>query len=138
MTGMIKTLSVLVVDDNATNLKVLETQLRNWRMNCTVASSAREALTAMDARSFDLALLDYQMPDIDGVSLAHEIRKTSRMPIILLSSSGELVRGADAMLFQAQILKPIKQSLLFATILRVTGAKKAGRAGLRADEQKFR
>ena len=123
-TGMIKTLSVLVVDDNATNRKVLDTQLRTWRMLCTVASTAREALDAMQTRSFDLALLDYQMPDLDGVSLAQEMRKVSAMPIVLLSSSGELIRGADATLFQAQILKPIKQSLLFSTIMRVTGAKK--------------
>ncbi len=124
VTGLVKTLSVLIVDDNATNRKVLETQLGAWRMQATPASTAREALERLRERAYDVVLLDYQMPDLDGVSLAREIRRTHTVPLILLSSSGETIRGADAKLFQAQILKPIKHSLLFASILRLTGAKK--------------
>jgi len=123
-TGLIRTLSVLVVDDNATNRKVLETQLRSWRMLSTSASTAREALEQLAERTYDIVLLDYQLPDLDGVSLARQIRTISPAPLILLSSSGEMLRGAEASLFQAQIFKPIKHSLLFATILRLTGAKK--------------
>ncbi len=134
-TGTVKTLSVLIVDDSATNRKVLEIQLRNWRMLSASASTAREALERMRNGTFDIVLLDHQMPDVDGVTLAREIRKLSAAPLILLSSSGEMVRGADAGLFQAQILKPIKQSLLFATMLRVSGAKQP-RAATTAVAQK--
>jgi CheY-like chemotaxis protein len=124
-TGLIKPIWVLIVDDNANHRKALEAQLGAWRMQATAASTAREALDRLAERTYDVVLLDYQMPDLDGVTLAREIRKTHTVPLILLSSSGETVRGADAGLFQAQLLKPIKHALLFASILRLTGAKKA-------------
>jgi signal transduction histidine kinase/DNA-binding response OmpR family regulator len=123
-TGLIKTPSILIVDDNATNRKVLETQMQSWRMLSAVASNAREALDRLGERQFDLVLLDYQMPDMDGVALAKEIRKSHDVPLVLLSSSGETIRGADAALFQAQLLKPLKQSQLLAVILRLTGARR--------------
>jgi signal transduction histidine kinase/DNA-binding response OmpR family regulator len=127
-TSLVKTLSVLVVDDNSTNRKVLEAQLRSWRMLSATAAGAAEALALLEERTFDVVLLDYQMPDVDGVTLAKKIRETSMVPLVLLSSSGELIRGEDAALFQAQVLKPIKQSLLQATILRLTGVRMAGPA----------
>ena len=123
-TGMLKILSVLIIDDNATNRRILETQLRNWRMLTDSASNAKEALDLLRQKSFDLALIDFQMPDVDGVSLAKSIRQMSTIPLVLLSSSGELVTGGDAQLFQAQLLKPLKHSLLFSAILRLTGSKK--------------
>jgi CheY-like chemotaxis protein len=98
--------------------------MQNWRMISTTAATAREALERLEERTFDVVLLDYQMPDMDGVALAREIRKSHNEPLVLLSSSGEMIRGADAALFQAQILKPIKQSQLFAVILRLTGGRK--------------
>ena len=122
-TGIIKTLSVLVIDDNATNRKVLETQLRSWRMLSTSASTPEEAMDCLSKRPYDVGLLDFQMPGMDGVALAKSIRELNPMPLILLSSSGETIVGADADLFGAQIAKPIKHSLLFAAILRLTGAK---------------
>jgi signal transduction histidine kinase/DNA-binding response OmpR family regulator len=124
-TGLIKTLSVLVVDDHGTNRKVLEAQLRSWRMLSTCVATAREALDRLAERTYDVALLDFQMPDMDGVELASRIRERWQLPLILLSSSGEPVSGSDAALFQAQIFKPIKHSTLFAAILRITGAKES-------------
>jgi signal transduction histidine kinase/DNA-binding response OmpR family regulator len=123
-TGTIKILSVLIVDDNATNRRILELQLRNWRMLTESVSTAREALGLLRGKTFDIALVDYQMPDVDGVTLAKEIRKISQMPLVLLSSSGETILGEEALLFQAQVAKPIKHSLLFSAILRLTGAKR--------------
>jgi len=124
-TGLIKTLSVLVVDDHATNRKILETQLRSWRMLSTCVATAREALERLAERTYDVALLDLQMPDMDGIGLAARIREQWQLPLILLSSSGETITGPDAALFAAQIFKPIKHSALFAAILRLTGAKQA-------------
>ena len=123
-TGTIKTLSVLIIDDNATNRRILETQLRNWRMLTESVPTAGDALNLLRRKAFDIALVDFQMPDVDGVTLAKQIRKISQMPLMLLSSSGETITGEDALLFQAQLLKPIKHSLLFAAILRLTGTKR--------------
>jgi signal transduction histidine kinase/DNA-binding response OmpR family regulator len=120
-TGTIKTLSVLLVDDHPTNRRVLETQLKSWRMLADAASSGQEALQLLAHKTYDIALIDFQMPDMDGVSLAREIRKTSAMPLMLLSSSGEVMANEDSLLFQAQLLKPLKHSLLFAAILKMTG-----------------
>ena len=127
-TGLIKTLSVLIVDDNATNRKVLEAQMRSWRMLSTSAASAQEALERLAERTYDVVLVDYQMPESDGVALARRIRETSNVPLILLSSAGELLRGEEGDLFQAQLHKPVKHGMLFVAILRLTGAKKGARA----------
>jgi CheY-like chemotaxis protein len=101
---------------------VLESQLRSWRMLATSASTAREALERLAERTYDIALIDGRLPDLDGIELARKIREGSQLPLVLLSSSDEVSAGNGASLFQAQILKPIKHSLLFATILRLTGA----------------
>ena len=123
-TGIIKTLSILIVDDNATNRRVLETQLKAWRMLPFSVETAPAALEMIARRTFDIILIDFQLPGMNGVALAREIRKTSSVPLVLLSSSGQVFSGEEAALFQARALKPIKQSQLFATILRLTGAKK--------------
>ena len=81
-----------------------------------------EALERLAERTFDVALLDYQMPGDGRHRAGRENPRATAVPLILLSSSGEVIAGDDAALFQAQILKPIKHSLLFATILRLTGA----------------
>ena len=120
-TGAIKILSVLIVDDNATNRRILETQLKSWRMLAESVGSAAEALQLLAQKPFDIVLMDLQMPDMDGVALAREIRRTSPIPLMLLSSSGEVITGEDGRLFQAQLLKPIKHTLLFGALMRLTG-----------------
>src|SRR5207245_2522869 len=72
-------LSVLVVDDNATNRKILEEMLSTWGMKVTSAESGRSALAvareaASEGRKFQLLLLDSSMPEMDGFSLAERIR----------------------------------------------------------------
>jgi CheY-like chemotaxis protein len=61
------------------------------------------------------------MPDMDGISLARQIRQRAQTPLLLLSSSGEIVTGEDAGLFQAQIPKPIRHSSLLNALLRISG-----------------
>jgi CheY-like chemotaxis protein len=115
--------SVLVVDDNDTNLRILEAQMKIWGMVPTPASSGREALNLISKQKFDVALLDYQMPEMHGIKLARAIRQQVNMPLLLLSSSGELVTGEDANLFHYQIPKPIKHSQLFNALLRIIGTE---------------
>src|SRR5437764_15141839 len=73
-------LRALVVDDNATNRAVLEELLSNWRMRPKGATGGREALAEMEAAAvqgapYRLVLLDSQMPDLEGLEVAREIRR---------------------------------------------------------------
>jgi CheY-like chemotaxis protein len=117
--------TALIVDDNATNRRILEMQLRNWGMTAISAASGREALEKLSRQSFSIGLLDLQMPEMDGVTLAREIRRLNPTPLILLSSSGEILVGEEGGLFQCQIPKPIRHSLLFDAILKLTGVAPA-------------
>jgi len=123
-TRLIKSLSILIVDDNATARRILETQIASWRMISVSSSSAREALRYLADKKFDLALIDSQLPDTDGITLAREIRLESNLPLIFLSNSRNKIPDADSHLFQAQLLKPIKHSQLYQLILRLTGANR--------------
>jgi signal transduction histidine kinase/CheY-like chemotaxis protein len=119
--GALASRAVLVVDDNQTNRRVLETQLKIWGMVPVCVSGGAEALDVLARQNFDVVLIDFQMPDMDGISLARQIRQRAQTPLLLLSSSGEIVTGEDAGLFQAQIPKPIRHSSLLNALLRISG-----------------
>jgi len=113
--------TILITDDNYTNLRILEKQLAKWNMTCVAASSGKEALRLMEqGQSIDLAILDMRMPDMNGAELALALKeKTPGLPVILLSSVGdEAILGHDH-LFKAVLHKPVKQQLLLTTILGV-------------------
>jgi CheY-like chemotaxis protein len=93
-------------------------------MTPTSAHSGHEALEKLAKRNFDVVLIDLQMPEMDGITLAREIHKQIQTPLILLSSSGEIALGEEASLFQFQIPKPIRQSRLFNALLKITGVER--------------
>ncbi|RFZ92958.1 response regulator [Mucilaginibacter conchicola] len=110
--------TVLVVDDNPTNRKILQVQLEQWRLAPVMASSAAEALIFVDQRPFDLIISDMQMPDMDGVQLATILHaKHPQIPVILLSSIGDETKTKYPDLFSAILTKPVKQQVLGKTIL---------------------
>jgi signal transduction histidine kinase/DNA-binding response OmpR family regulator len=120
--GGIKPASILIVDDNDTNRRMLDAQLKAWGMTTVSVASGRDALAKLAEAEFNAVLLDLQMPEMDGVALAREIRKSfPPMPLILLSSSGEVEVGEAGNLFQYQVAKPIKQSVLHRALEEVTG-----------------
>ncbi|WP_158219918.1 PAS domain S-box protein [Ideonella sp. A 288] len=124
---------VLLVDDNPTNLHILETQCRRWGMEVSSASSATEALTMLDKdRLFDAAVLDLHMPGMDGVQLAQQIRWLcpGSLPALLLLSSSTHRRGSAPAegLFAARLAKPVKHTQLFESLTRVLQAD-AGHEG---------
>jgi CheY-like chemotaxis protein len=121
--ALLKCGKALIVDDNATNRRVLETQLRAWGIEPTGVASGEETLRRLESEDFDVFLLDLQMPGMDGITLARKIRQKSRAPLVLLSSNGELETGETADLFQCQISKPVRQSLLWKALQHVTGAE---------------
>ena len=114
---------VLVVDDNATNRRVLCAQLSSWGMKPQAARNAEEAMSLLSREGgFVLAILDLHMPDVDGMTLAQRIRgieAVQGLPLILLSSS--LVQSKDdpARLFNVRLMKPVRQSKLFDSIVRI-------------------
>ena len=122
---------VLVVDDNATNRKILTLQAQSWGMQVRSAVSGAQALDYLTAEEpFDLAILDMQMPDMDGVSLAahiHALANYRELPLVMLSSIGEQVRAKDQTEFSAFLNKPIKQSQLYDTLVQVLTQSSAGR-----------
>jgi PAS domain S-box-containing protein len=134
-TDFLRNRAALVVDDNATNRRVLELKLRQWGMEVDSAASGAEATKLAGARKFDVGLIDLQMPGMDGIDLARHIRSQAQTPLILLSSAGEALGAEDAKLFRFQIPKPIKHSSLYNALLKVTGA--GGESFHRACEKKM-
>src|ERR1019366_8131288 len=110
---------VLVVDDNATNRRVLELQTGKWGMTSRATESPLEALRWLDGgEAFDLAILDMHMPEMDGTALARQIRERhAALPLVLFSSLERREAGDDERLFDAYLAKPIRQSHLFDTLI---------------------
>jgi CheY-like chemotaxis protein len=122
---------VLLVDDNATNLRILKTQLEQWKLTPTLAFSGQEALEILSGseKEFDLVITDMQMPEMDGTQLSQCIKtKIPSVPIILLSSVGDESRKKYPDLFTGVLSKPAKQQQLGRMIqsaLRSEGASHA-------------
>jgi PAS domain S-box-containing protein len=119
-------LPILVVDDNASNRRILREILTNWHMNPTLANSGAEALSALgkvDSKNiFALVLLDVHMPDMDGFAVAEQIRnnyKQQGIKVILLTSASRPsdVARCRELGISDYLSKPIKQSELFDAIV---------------------
>jgi CheY-like chemotaxis protein len=114
---------VLAVDDNDTNRRILSHQLGAWRIRAGSAASGQEALgmlrTAAEAgQPYHLALLDVQMPEMDGLTLARAIKSDPALAgtwLIVLTSFGQAFSPAElkATGIEAYLVKPVKQSRLF-------------------------
>ena len=111
---------VLVVDDNATNRRILALQTAKWGMVVRDAASPRDALQVLATQAFDLAIVDMHMPGMDGTGLARRMRAAGHtMPLVLFSSLGR--REAADTLFAATLIKPLRQSQLYDTLLSLLG-----------------
>jgi CheY-like chemotaxis protein len=113
---------ILVVDDNFTNLKLLQLRLKYWGAIVQTASSATEALSLLEqGKPLDLALLDLQMPDKNGIELGvaiHDRADRANLPLVLLTSLNQIEENREAYRthFVTSIIKPVKQSSLFKTL----------------------
>jgi signal transduction histidine kinase/DNA-binding response OmpR family regulator len=125
-------LPVLVVDDNATNRRILQEMLTKWGMRPTVVEGGREALAAIEqARStgtpYTLVLLDAMMPEMDGFTLAERIRKAPEpmgSTLMMLSSANRREDAARCreLGVSTYLTKPIRQSTLLDAIMTSLGA----------------
>ena len=127
----LRDLPVLVVDDNATNRRILEAMLASWHMKPVAVDSGHAALATLErareaVRPFPLVLLDAQMPEMDGFALAERIKQNPELAgatLMMLTSVGR--RGDAARCRELGIAgyltKPIKQSELFDAIVMALG-----------------
>jgi signal transduction histidine kinase/CheY-like chemotaxis protein len=132
----LSTLRALVVEDNPTNRIVIDAMLGAWGMQVTLAEDGREALDLLLGRTptdppFDVALVDMQMPRLDGIALARALREAGIQPdmkLVLLSSvsSPDDVRSAHAAGFDRFVAKPIRKAELRQALLGVTSARAEG------------
>jgi len=131
---------LLVVDDNATNRKILMLQTASWGMVPKETGSPAEAVQwAKRGERFDLAILDMHMPEMDGMALARALREVdAAMPMVLFTSLGRRETAAEGDgLFKAVLGKPLRQSQLFDTLMTLLAshapAKQAAPAKLTLD-----
>ena len=121
--------SVLLVDDNATNLRILGLKCGAWGMTSRATRDPAEALEWLRAgATFDVILLDFHMPQMTGGELARRIHALdpAHAPLVLLTSSpGSVRESAD--LFAALLTKPVKFSNLYTTLLQVLQGRRPAR-----------
>ncbi|GAB2703657.1 hybrid sensor histidine kinase/response regulator [Mucilaginibacter koreensis] len=112
---------ILMVDDNATNRDIIKTQLRQWKFKPLVAATGAEALQLLQANpEVDLVISDMNMPGMNGVALAQELKKLRPdLRLILLSSAGNEQSRQNAHLFDAILSKPAKYHQLHHHIVEL-------------------
>ncbi len=132
-------LRVLVADDNATNRKVAELILAAMGAEAVCVEDGQQALVAVERESFDLVLMDVQMPVMDGLSATRAIRAREaelglpRLPIVVLSANTmrEHVAASAEAGADDHIGKPVRAELLMKTVLRAAAQAEPAAGGLR-------
>ncbi len=126
---------VLIVDDNATNREILHYQVLNWGMRNGSAASGSKALTMLQAAAasedpYDLVIIDVQMPGMDGLELARQIRSEAsldQLRIIFLSSSDWAKKSeAESLGIHYFLTKPVRQQELYRCLLEILAKPDSG------------
>jgi len=118
---------ILVVDDNATNRRILALQTAKWGMVVQDTEFPEQALQMLQAAAYDLAIVDMHMPGMDGAALAQKIREAGhKLPLVLFSSHGR--KEATDSVFDATLAKPLRQSQLFDTLVQLLAHDEAPKA----------
>jgi PAS domain S-box-containing protein len=141
----VRGLSVLVVDDNATNRRILEETLAGWEMRPTCVEGGEQALAALEqaqraGEPFTLVLLDAQMPGMDGFMLAETIKQRPELAVatvMMLSSAGQpgsMARRRELGI-TTHLTKPVKQAELWKAILAALGEDGGERGAQRVERQ---
>jgi len=118
---------ILVVDDNATNRRILALQTAKWGMVVQDTEFPLQVLEMLGKQPYDLGVVDMHMPGMDGVMLAQQIREAGyKLPLVLFTSLGRKEAGDGP--FAATLAKPLRQSQLFDTLVSLLSKDAAPRA----------
>ena len=130
--GEIKDKHILIIDDNKTNQYVLKEQLKIWGCRHDAVSDGEQALTKLilaadDDDGFDIAIIDMQMPKLDGASLGKKIKQNpdlQNIKLVMMTSMGARgdTKRFEKIGFAAYLNKPVKQSCLYECLVTITGA----------------
>ena len=116
--GAARNKSILLVDDNFMSRSILKKQLEQWNLIPAAVSSAKEAIEVINKNPrFDLVITDLEMPQTNGIELAHVIKQIDpKISLFLLNTSGDEQYKDHPGLFKSVLTKPIKQHLLYKYI----------------------
>ena len=124
-------MKVLVVDDNATSRDILKDMLESFTFEVTVAATGQEGITELESakedRPFELVVIDWKMPGMDGIEASRRIKAhegLSKIPaIVLVTAYGreEIMQQAEEVGLEGFLLKPVNPSMLFDTIIQAFG-----------------
>jgi polar amino acid transport system substrate-binding protein len=127
----VRGMKVLVVDDNATSRDIFREMLESFSFEVILAASAKEGLTelekAPESEPFELVILDWQMPGMDGIEASKRIKNHQHLskipPIILVTAYGreEVMQQAEGVGLEGFLLKPVTPSMLFDATMQAFG-----------------
>ncbi|MBF0378079.1 MAG: response regulator [Desulfamplus sp.] len=129
-------LRVLIVDDNKNALEIYEAQIKSFGFIVTTADSGKKAIEELnrassEGKSYDLVLMDYRMPEIDGIETSKRIKQNpnlAHLPLIVMITAfgrDQIVKQAEKAGIKAFLMKPVNVSLMFNTIMEVFGREQA-------------
>jgi CheY-like chemotaxis protein/signal transduction histidine kinase len=125
---------ILIADDNLTLGNIFKTQLERWKLVPFLATSGKQAIEILTHEAgFDLAIIDMQMPEMDGIELAKTVKQShADLPVILLNQPGNEKYKEHAALFNAVVNKPLKHHVIIGETLSILWQK--GKDGLTKDQ----
>ncbi len=126
----LKGLKVLIVDDNKTALQIYEDQIKSFGFSVTTVDSGKKAIDELERSSakgetYDLVLMDYRMPEIDGIETSKKIKQNPNLVnlplIVMITAFGRdhVVKQGEKAGIKAFLMKPVNASLMFNTIMEV-------------------
>ena len=117
--------SVLIIDDNITNLRILKVHCEQWGMHADICESGTQALSLLSKSHYDGIVVDLLMPGMNGIETAKAIQMLYKIPMVLFSSAGNFPdkKAQDHKLFSAILDKPIKPNYFQKILIEVLSGK---------------
>lgn len=129
MEGILSKISVLIADDNSSARKMLMSTAKSLGMHCEVVSSGADMLSRLEQKVFDVLLIDWSMPEMDGIETANIIRNSQsikKVPkIIMVTAYGreDVIDKIKAAELDGLLLKPVSPSMMLDVIVQTMGVR---------------